>query len=377
MRHRVLLHCCCAPCSSAIIEWMLANGEQPVLFYSNPNIYPEEEYMIRRNECVRYAGKLGLEFIEDRYDHDEWQNWVRGHEEQPERGSRCLECFRMRLQRAAAKARELGIETFTSTLASSRWKSLEQIALAGNWAADGVNAASPDSVPLRFDARNWRKGGLQQRRNELLRENGFYNQLYCGCEYSLNARLPMMGKDDVRRWMRELKRAHTAQELKEMSTDVCGMVMSGALWQNAGTVLLYHALPDEVDTQLLLEDALLSGKRVLLPKVKGDDLVLCEYTGPESLMVGAYGILEPDGRSAVCEDSMIDLAVIPGMAFDRQGHRLGRGKGYYDRLLCNLKAYKMGVCFPFQLLEQLPHEEHDVRMDGVVSTALSCQKVRR
>ena len=61
MKHKVLLHCCCAPCSSAIIEWMLANGEQPVLFYSNPNIYPEEEYMIRRNECVRYAGKLGLE----------------------------------------------------------------------------------------------------------------------------------------------------------------------------------------------------------------------------------------------------------------------------------------------------------------------------
>lgn len=283
----------------------------------------------------------------------------------------------MRLQRAAAKAREMGIEVFTSTLASSRWKSLEQIAQAGNWAADGVNAASRDSAQVHFDARNWRKGGLQQRRNELLRENGFYNQLYCGCEYSLNARLPMMDKGDVRRWMRELKRAHTTQELKEMSVSVCRAIMSGALWQDAGTVLLYHALPDEVDTQLLLEDALLAGKRVLLPRVNGDDLVLCEYTGPESLSVGAYGILEPDGRSAVRGDIVPDLAVIPGMAFDRQGHRLGRGKGYYDRLLCNLETHKMGICFPFQLLGQLPHEEHDVRMDEVVSTALSCQKVRR
>lgn len=365
MKHKVLLHCCCAPCSSAIIEWMLANGEQPVLFYSNPNIYPEEEYLIRRDECVRYAGKLGLEFIEDKYDHSEWQDWIKGHEDQPERGSRCLECFRMRLQRAAAKARELGIDTFTSTLASSRWKSLEQIARAGNWAADGANAASPDSTQVHFDARNWRKGGLQQRRSELLKENGFYNQLYCGCEYSLNARLPMMGKDDVRRWMRELKKAHTGQELKEMSVSLCRRIMSGTHWQNAGTVLLYHALPDEVDTQLLLDDALLSGKRVLLPKVNGDDLVLCEYTGPDSLTTGAYGILEPNGTSSMYGGTEIDLAIIPGMAFDRHGHRLGRGKGYYDRLLSGLKVYKMGICFPFQLLDYLPCEEHDVMMDGV------------
>lgn len=365
MKHKVLLHCCCAPCSSAIIEWMLANGEQPVLFYSNPNIYPEEEYLIRRDECVRYAGKLGLEFIEDKYDHSEWQDWIKGHEDQPERGSRCLECFRMRLQRAAAKARELGIDTFTSTLASSRWKSLEQIARAGNWAADGANAAFPDSTQVHFDARNWRKGGLQQRRSELLKENGFYNQLYCGCEYSLNARLPMMGKDDVRRWMRELKKAHNGQELKEMSVSLCRRIMSGTHWQNAGTVLLYHALPDEVDTQLLLDDALLSGKRVLLPKVNGDDLVLYEYTGPDSLTTGAYGILEPNGTSSMYGGTEIDLAIIPGMAFDRHGHRLGRGKGYYDRLLSGLKVYKMGICFPFQLLDYLPCEEHDVMMDGV------------
>jgi 5-formyltetrahydrofolate cyclo-ligase len=175
----------------------------------------------------------------------------------------------------------------------------------------------------------------------------------------------MMGKDDVRRWMRELKKAHTGQELKEMSVSLCRRIMSGMHWQNAGTVLLYHALPDEVDTQLLLDDALLSGKRVLLPKVNGDDLVLCEYTGPDSLTTGAYGILEPNGTSSMYGGTEIDLAIIPGMAFDRHGHRLGRGKGYYDRLLSGLKVYKMGICFPFQLLDYLPCEEHDVMMDGV------------
>ncbi len=367
MKDKVLLHCCCAPCSSAIIEWMMANGKQPVLFYSNPNIYPEEEYRIRRDECVRYAEKLGLQFIEDRYDHGEWREWIRGHEGQPERGSRCLECFRMRLRRAAAKARELGIGEFTSTLASSRWKSLEQIAQAGNWAAGEVGAGASDTAQVRFDSRNWRKGGLQQRRNELLKANGFYNQLYCGCEFSLNARLPMMGKDDVRRWMRELKRAHTRQELSEMSADICRRIMLGEEWCNAGSVLLYNALPDEVDTQMLLDGALLTGKRVLLPKVCGDELVLVEYTGPDCLSVGAYGILEPDGTSLEGDDAVVNLAIIPGMAFDVHGHRLGRGKGYYDRLLSRVNVYKMGICFPFQLLEYLPCEEHDVRMDGVVS----------
>lgn len=361
---KILLHSCCAPCSSAIIEWMLANGEQPVLYYSNSNIYPAEEYQIRKNECVRYARKLGLQIIEDSYDHEEWQCTVSGLEAEPERGSRCLACFRMRLLRAAMKAHELGIDTFTSTLASSRWKSLRQISEAGNWAACQINANLPPSAHIRFDDRNWRKGGLQQRRNELLRENGFYNQLYCGCEYSLNARLPMMEKEDIRKWMRQLKKAHTSEEMKLMSQSACRKIIFSDQWHSAGTVLLYHALPDEVDTQELLDDALLSGKHVLLPKVKGDILTIHEYTGPSSLSPGAYGIQEP--VTPECHDVEADIAIIPGVAFDRQGHRLGRGKGYYDRLLCNIKAFRIGVCFPFQQLDQIPYAEHDIRMDKIV-----------
>ena len=175
---QVLLHCCCAPCSSAIIEWMLGHEVQPTLFYCNPNIYPLEEYLIRKQECTKYAEKLGLEIIDDDYDHEAWLDWVRGLEGEPERGSRCLMCFKYRLLRAAKKCKELGYEEFTTTLASSRWKSLEQINAAGQWAVEQVGG-------ILFDARNWRKGGLQQRRNELLKENGFYNQQYCGCEFSL------------------------------------------------------------------------------------------------------------------------------------------------------------------------------------------------
>ena len=182
---KVLLHCCCAPCSSAILEWMLAHDVQPVLFYCNPNIYPAEEYQIRKNEITRYAAKLGVEIIDDDYDHEAWLQWVKGLEDEPERGRRCLQCFKLRLLHAAHKAAELGIETFTTTLASSRWKSLTQINEAGQWAAEQVNATLPTDRQVHFDDRNWRKGGLQERRNQLLRENGFYNQLYCGCEFSL------------------------------------------------------------------------------------------------------------------------------------------------------------------------------------------------
>ena len=175
---QVLLHCCCAPCSSAIIEWMLNNGVRPTLFYCNPNIYPEQEYLVRKNECSRYAERLGLDIIEDDYDHGQWLEWVRGLESEPERGHRCLMCFKYRLLRAARMCKGLGLPEFTTTLASSRWKSIEQISEAGRWAAEQVGN-------IRFDDRNWRKGGLQQRRNELLKANGFYNQTYCGCEFSV------------------------------------------------------------------------------------------------------------------------------------------------------------------------------------------------
>lgn len=130
-------------------------------------------------------------------------------------------------------------------------------------------------------------------------------------------------------------------------------------------MLLYHSLPDEVDTHDLIRRWAAS-KRIVLPVVRGDDLELRLYTGDDSLTTGAFRIGEPTGPPFT-DCGQIDLAVIPGVAFDRLGNRLGRGKGYYDRLLPRLKGtYKMGLCFPGQLVDRLPAEEHDVRMDEVV-----------
>ena len=196
----VLLHTCCAPCSSAIIEALLQNGITPVIYYCNPNIYPREEYEIRKNECTRYAQALGLEIVDADYDHENWLAEMKGLESEPERGGRCLKCFKLRLLRTAQYARERGIKVITTTLASSRWKSLDQINEAGQWACTtplgavdfsrlGVETVPPDDLVIWWN-QNWRKGGLQERRNQILKEYDFYNQRYCGCEFS-------MPKDDL------------------------------------------------------------------------------------------------------------------------------------------------------------------------------------
>ena len=180
---KVLLHTCCAPCSSAIIEFLMSHEMEPVIYYCNPNIYPYEEYLIRKNECTRYARELGLEIVDADYNHQAWLETVRGLEDEPERGGRCAACFRMRLLQSARYARERGISVITTTLASSRWKSLEQIDEAGRWACSVVNAQAGDEA-VRWWEKNWRKGGLQERRNQIIKEYGFYNQQWCGCEFS-------------------------------------------------------------------------------------------------------------------------------------------------------------------------------------------------
>lgn len=184
----VLLHTCCAPCSSAIIEALMQNGITPVIYYCNPNIYPQQEYEIRKNECTRYARALGLEIVDADYDHENWLEQMAGLENEPERGGRCLKCFKIRLLRTAEYARQRGIKVITTTLASSRWKSLDQINEAGLWACDasrlGVEAVPPKNEVIWWD-QNWRKGGLQERRLQILKEYDFYNQLYCGCEFSM------------------------------------------------------------------------------------------------------------------------------------------------------------------------------------------------
>lgn len=173
----LLLHACCAPCSLAIVECLLQNGIRPTLFFYNPNIFPEEEYLHRKEEIIRYAELQGIDCVDADYDHQQWLEDVRGLEYEPERGARCLRCFYLRLKRSAEYAHENGFSVVATTLATSRWKSLEQVSEAGRLAVEPFS-------DLVFWGENWRKGGLQQRRSELLQCYQFYNQNYCGCEFS-------------------------------------------------------------------------------------------------------------------------------------------------------------------------------------------------
>ena len=173
-------------------------------------------------------------------------------------------------------------------------------------------------------------------------------------------------KDALRRHIARLKAAHKDTRSAD-SARIQAALEACPNFQAARTVLLYHSLSDEVDTHDLLE-RWFGKKQLLLPVVKGEELELRLYHGADSLSTGAFGIAEPTGP-VFTDYAAIDLAIVPGVAFDIHGHRLGRGKGYYDRLLPRLPlAHKTGVCFPYQLMENdIPCDPHDVCMDTIIT----------
>ena len=175
---RLLLHSFCAPCSSALVDALLEYDIRPLIFYYNPNIFPKDEYEIRKDENKRYAAFLGLEFVDADYDHEAWREKMKPWKDAPERGERCEHCFADRLNATAAFAAENGYKLFATTLATSRWKNLEQIKKAGEQAASKYEGLS-------FWSNNWRKVGLAERQKVIVAEQDFYRQQYCGCEYSL------------------------------------------------------------------------------------------------------------------------------------------------------------------------------------------------
>lgn len=149
-----------------------------------------------------------------------------------------------------------------------------------------------------------------------------------------------------------------------MSSGIISQLISHPLYKQAQTILLYHSIADEVYTHDLIMEACKS-KTVLLPTVKGDNLELHTFTPSTTMHKGLFCISESDGP-LFTDYASINLAVLPGMAFDASGNRLGRGKGYYDRLLPLLSCPTIGICFPFQFVEQIPVEPHDRKVNEVI-----------
>ncbi|MDR0771413.1 MAG: epoxyqueuosine reductase QueH [Burkholderiales bacterium] len=175
---KLLLHCCCATCSGDVMTSLAEAAIDFTVFFYNPNIHPEREYLIRKEENKRFAVQHGIAFVDADYDTDTWFSRTKGWENEPERGARCTQCFDLRFERTAHYAHEHGFTIFATSLGMSRWKDLDQINACGQRAADRY----PD---LLFWAHNWRKGGGSARAVELAKREHFYRQKYCGCVYSL------------------------------------------------------------------------------------------------------------------------------------------------------------------------------------------------
>jgi predicted adenine nucleotide alpha hydrolase (AANH) superfamily ATPase len=160
------------------MEAMLASGVDYTIFFYNPNIHPEREYRLRKDENVRFAQKHGVPFVDADYDTDNWFARAKGLEWEPERGARCTMCFDMRFERTALYAHEHGFPVITSSLGISRWKNMAQINDCGVRAAGRYDGLS-------YWDYNWRKGGGAARMIEISKREEFYQQEYCGCVYSL------------------------------------------------------------------------------------------------------------------------------------------------------------------------------------------------
>ena len=175
----LLLHSCCAPCSSYCLEY-LSQYFRITLYYYNPNIYPESEYSLRTEEARRLIGKMNFRhevtFLEGEFNPKEFYDYIKGYENEKEGGERCFRCYRLRLESTAKLAKEMGFDYFTTTLSISPLKKAEKINEIGEELGNIYNVKH---LPSDFKKKNGYK-----RSTELSKEYGLYRQDYCGCVFS-------------------------------------------------------------------------------------------------------------------------------------------------------------------------------------------------
>ncbi len=169
-----------------------------------------------------------------------------------------------------------------------------------------------------------------------------------------------------RKKIKELKINHSEEQLKAKSELVFANLNSIPILKNHNNILAYWSLSDEVNTHQWINLNYIH-KNIYLPVIDNNDIVIKLYTGENNMIeTPPFGIKEPVGK-AIFDFSLIDLIIVPGVAFDKQGNRLGRGKGYYDRFLPKTNSIKIGICFDFQLFDNIPCSSSDIKMDYVVS----------
>lgn len=182
-KKKILLQSCCAPCSTAVIERLAEEFDITILYY-NPNIYPEAEYIKRKNEELKYIEilhetkpEINIDFLDCDYDNITFYNAVKGLEHEREGGARCAVCFKVRLEKTAVLAKENGYDVFGTTLTVSPHKNAELI--------NAIGKSLEKEHDIMFLESNFKKQNGYKRSVELAKENNLYRQNYCGCEFAL------------------------------------------------------------------------------------------------------------------------------------------------------------------------------------------------
>lgn len=364
---KLLLHSCCGPCSSYVLEY-LSQYFKITVFYYNPNIYPSDEYWYRVDEQKKIIdltkAKYEIDMVCGQYDVDRFYKMVEGLENIPEGGQRCHKCYDMRLREAAIIGKREGFDYFTTTLSISPHKNSQVL--------NRIGEKIGEEIGIKHLPSDFKKNNGYKRSCQITAEHGLYRQDYCGCEFSqkeAQMREIKKEKKNLRESMKELSNSLDRDYMEAADSKIFEKLFSSDEYKNSKCIFTYVGNLPEINTRILIEQAFRDGKRVCVPYCVDKDIMQAhEIKSMNDLISGKFGILEPkiDECPMVGKED-IDFMVIPCCTANLQGHRLGFGRGYYDRYIEGTEAYKVLLIRQKQISEVIPMEEHDQIIENVIS----------
>ncbi|SFE23858.1 5-formyltetrahydrofolate cyclo-ligase [Peptostreptococcus sp. D1] len=372
----LLLHSCCGPCSSYVLEY-LSKYFSITVFYYNPNIYPSDEYWNRVEEQKKIIeiteSKYPINMITGAYDVDRFYKMAHGREAIPEGGERCHLCYEIRLREAAKIAKQEGFDYFTTTLSISPHKNSRVL--------NEIGMRIAEEYEVRHLPADFKKNNGYKRSVEITSQAGIYRQDYCGCEFSKK-------ESDKRRIKREKKalREHIKKIYSEIEKEylekseavIIEKFLCSDLYKNSNNIFCYVGKFPEIDTLKIINRALSDGKKVSVPYcVAEHEMKALIINSVEELSVGQFGILEPDEASEEMKKEDADLVVVPCCTCDKSGNRLGYGRGYYDRYLEQIEIKKIEAKKDMAknvllirkkaMVDVVPTDEHDIRVEVIIT----------
>lgn len=364
---KLLLHSCCGPCSSYVLEYLSEYFEITV-FYYNPNIYPSDEYFYRVEEQKKIIeltnAKNPIHMITGKYEVEKFYKMAEGLEDVPEGGIRCHKCYEMRLREAAKIAKKGNFDYFTTTLSISPHKNSQVLNKIGEKVGEeeGVKHLPSD----------FKKNNGYKRSCEITKEFGMYRQDYCGCEFSKKEseeRNLKKKKDELRKKMKELSNSLDKSYMEEADKKIIENLISREEYKKAKNIFTYIGKFPEIDTSIFIKKAWEDGKNIAIPYCEDDkNMVATIIKSFDDLKEGTFGILEADPKkSIIMKKEKIDLVIVPCATSDRKGNRLGFGRGYYDRFLENIEADEILLIREKQISEEVAMGEHDKRINIVIT----------